>query len=101
EFQIAFEQVQLTNGKLSKPSTLNAQVVDSSMNVTWYYNTTASNESGLDKLSVVVFNPDKDTVLQFDRIADRSEVTASIELPPDFSGDEVLTWACFQNERGD
>lgn len=101
DYQIDFEQIQLTNGKLLKPSTFQAQAVDGTMNITWHYNTTASNESGDDKMSIVVFNPTKGIALQYDRIADRSEVAASVVLPPDFTGDEVLTWACFQNVKGD
>lgn len=95
-FSIDYDKVTLTKGPLHRVSSLTASVTDTSVEFTWFYN--PQYEQASDKFSVLVVNLSKDAYYLFDWIAQRGVMQASIALPPDFEGDELLTWSCFQNE---
>lgn len=96
--EIDYEKVLLTSGKLPAPSNLAASSINAEMTLSWYYIAAQVGISHDDMLSVLIYNVDKDIVLQFDRVANRVDGTAVITLPPDFVGNEVLTWAMFESQ---
>lgn len=100
DLAIDYSKVRLTNGsKVNPPSAYSVSASGTTVTFSWHYSTAAVNELGDDSFSVVVYNPAKDIVLQFNGLASREAGSVSVELPPDFNGDELLTWSCFQDKN--
>mgnify|MGYP007028930633 CR=1 FL=1 len=96
--ELDYGKIHLTKGPLSGVSSLTVSNNAEDLTLNWFYSAADVNSNADDKICVLVYHPEKDLVLQYDRIASRSDKTATINLPPDFVGEEVLTWATFENE---
>jgi len=96
--ELDYGKIQLTKGPLSAVSSLTVSNNAEDLTLNWFYSAADVKSNADDKICVLVYHPEKDLVLQYDRIASRSDKTATINLPPDFVGEEVLTWAVFENE---
>jgi len=96
--ELDYVKIQLTKGPLSAVSSLTVSNNAEDLTLNWFYSAADVKSNADDKICVLVYHPEKDLVLQYDRIASRSDKTATINLPPDFVGEEVLTWVSFENE---
>jgi len=92
DYVINFSKMVLSKGSLSVFHGLNAIVQGTDLELNWQSITNRYNAFDDDQLTVVLFNETKLMYMLYDD-AERSELTYSITIGNEFSGDVFHTWA--------
>jgi hypothetical protein len=102
DFSIDLPKLSFSRGKLIAPKSISTQpVAGAKITFTW----TASDEvqkltNPADMLMVLVYNPLKNEFVTRMGITPRSALTYTIQLPLDFTGDEVHTYLALEGIEG-
>ena len=96
--QIDYEKIVLTRGKLSAPSDLRVVLKGNELQLNWIVTNYDKSNRPEDRLSVLVFSLKNELLLQFDWIARREELLATLEIPQEILDTEMYLWAVFENQ---
>jgi hypothetical protein len=102
DFSINLPELSFSRGKLIGPKSVTAQALaGAKVKFSW----TASEDvrkltNPADSLMIMVYNSEKTEFITSTNVASRSALTYTIQLPVDFTGDEVHTYLAFAGIEG-
>lgn len=95
-FEIAYSEARLAIGELVTITGLTAESTEAAMlSLGWTNNSAAAGAASTDILYVAVYNPLKNHAVVRINAAERTDGSASIELPSNYSGDTVHVYTGF------
>jgi len=100
-FTIDYEKVVYSRGKLDVANNpLVAVTTAAKLDYSWAAPTGDTNALGTDKVTFVVYNEAKNKFVTLKGVVQRSALAYVLQLPPDWSGDEVQTYISFVSADG-
>lgn len=101
-FLINFSELSFSRGKLIGPKNIEVEALpEAKLRFTWMANDVALKLTDPeDQLLILVYNQNKDEVTTAIKVALRSALTYTLQLPADFSDDEVYCYMAFVNIDG-
>ena len=97
-FSIDYSKIQYSKGSLIKPSGVSVATSSQSKLVFNWENPGAA--AATDKLTILVYNKEKDLYVLLPGAASRSATTYTLQLPLDFADDDVHMWVSFVSADG-
>jgi hypothetical protein len=100
-YAINYAKVLYSKGFLDLPSVPEINIITAAkLNYSWPAITSSTNAEGTDKVTFMVYNPDKDKFVILKAGAIRSALAYVLSLPGDFSGDTVEAYISFESADG-
>lgn len=100
-FTIDYAKVEYSRGKLDVANNPQVAITAAAkLDYSWAAPTGDSNALGTDKVTFVVYNESKDKFVTLKGAVQRSALAYVLQLPPDWSGDEVQAYISFVNANG-
>ncbi|MDR6783342.1 hypothetical protein ABIE26_000170 [Pedobacter africanus] len=101
-FTIDYSKVLYSRGKLDLPNNpLIATTTAAKLDYSWLAVTGDTNSKPTDKVTFMVYNTDKDKFVTLQGIVVRSALAYSLQLPPDWSGDNVEAYLSLALANGE
>jgi hypothetical protein len=102
DFSINYSELSFSRGKLTGPKDSEVEAFpDAKLRFTWTANNAALKLTDpTDQLLILVYNPGRDEVITAIRVATRSALTYTLQLPQEFSGEEVYNYMAFVSTDG-
>ncbi len=103
DFTVDYSKLTYSKGKLALP--FNAEVQSAAgakLNFSWSFEDQEEDEvymNATDKLTLLVYSPDKDRFAKVKNVVERSALTYSFSLPLLFSGDDVHCYLSFNSTK--
>jgi len=100
-FTMDYTKIRFSNGKLSIPATFSVDVTTpGKVDFNWSLDGTDHKyKDATDMINVLVYNPTKHQFVSLMAAAQRSALTFSLQMPPDFVGDSVHCFFSFSSLR--
>jgi hypothetical protein len=100
-FTIDYPKLQFSSGKLANPATYSVDTVTAGkVDFNWSLDGVNSKyHDATDVINVLAYNADKDKFVAVLAAAPRSALTFSLQMPPDFVGDEVYCYFSFSSTK--
>ncbi|MBB5437263.1 hypothetical protein HDC92_000931 [Pedobacter sp. AK017] len=100
-FSIDYSKVLYSRGKLDLPNSPEIDItVAAKLDYSWLAVTGDTNAKPTDKVTFMVYNPDKDKFVTLQGAAVRSALAYSLQLPGNFSGDTVEAYFSMASADG-
>lgn len=101
-FSINYSELSFSRGKLTGPKDSEVEALpDAKLKFTWTANPAALKLTDpTDQLLILVYNPGRDEVITAIKVATRSALTYTLQLPQEFSGEEVYNYIAFARTDG-
>jgi len=100
-YAIDYTKVIFSVGDLLEANTPAVAVTTAAkLDFSWVNDAPAGGTGGTDKATVLAYNADKNKFVTLAGAAARSAAAYVLQLPPDWSGDEVYAWIAFVSADG-
>lgn len=99
DFEIDFEAVKITTGKLYGTGSASATAAAGSISYVWDTDL-LNNAAASDRVILAAFNPTRNESVYNMHAADRADGNASLSLPPTWDGDQADSYLAFISEDG-
>jgi len=91
-FAIDYSKITISKGHLDLPYIPEVSTATSAVKFEWLADVGMGGGAATDRISVLVYNPMRDTFVGQLQVVPRSALTYTLLLPADFSGDMVACW---------
>lgn len=75
-------------------------LVDALLSVKWENGSGSVFCKGSDKVSFVVYNPEREAFVTFQDVGERLDKAVVLQLPETFTGNTIHTWMHYRNTEG-
>lgn len=100
DYQIDYARVMVSRGALTIPANAQAGITGGAVRITWDDNSTSGSAKPSDKALAIVINPDNGEAVYKTEGATRTGGVETLNIPTDWTGDEVEVYLGFISEDG-